>query len=135
MLTQHPQHDFAFKEPCKKNQFAVDNNVLVKPNGCGSGGLQSKVAKIIGPYTNTFRSCCDVHDICFGTCSYPNYVETFKQCNNDFKKCMLKRCKDKAKKKNKIVRWAYKKACQGSAYTYYGLVASAGKHFFSNSQK
>lgn len=55
-------------------------------NGCGSYGFQFDFDEL---NLYGFNECCNVHDVCYGTC---NNLKI--NCDLDFKQCLLNRCKE-----------------------------------------
>ena len=104
-------------ERCPAGQTAVSNGLTPTANGCGAkDGI--KVPDF------TFGTCCDGHDICYGTCS-----EDFTTCNNDFYGCMLQECLPF------IISPLLYLGCNGVATTYYLAVRFFGDDAYAEATK
>lgn len=60
-------------------------------NGCGSAKYQVSMGKALNPWASKFTSCCNAHDVCYGSCSGSSGA--FDKCNSDFKSCLKSKCK------------------------------------------
>jgi secretory phospholipase A2 len=99
------------------------SNLIPKPrpgykatsNGCGPEGmtLQSEFE---------FTPCCDVHDICYGTCQ-----SLRTKCDSAFKLCLHQACGSLTGEK--------KKECKSQADVYYMTTTLFGGSFFASSQR
>ena len=58
-------------------------NYTMVTNGCGSYGVSINFEKNL----TEFNSCCNIHDICYQTCS-----KTKEICDNTFKNCLTDVC-------------------------------------------
>lgn len=97
-------------------------------NGCGSTKWQALAGDVLLPYNDKFESCCDTHDVCFGTCGAPDLTGSFKDCNSDFKDCMDSKCK-------KIKNFFSEKVCKATATLVYKAVKEGGENPYEASQK
>jgi hypothetical protein len=63
-------------------------------NGCGSGdGYFNQLFAVgLGLYVPEFKTCCDGHDVCWGTCNMGNDGQ-FDSCNADLYSCSVAKCK------------------------------------------
>ena len=61
-------------------------NYSYKPtyNGCGSYGFKLNFDDM---NLTGFTNCCNVHDVCYGTCNL-----TKKKCDDDFQMCLFSIC-------------------------------------------
>ncbi|CAD5115962.1 DgyrCDS4892 [Dimorphilus gyrociliatus] len=74
---------------CPRGQKTVPRRgYTAHSNGCGAYGIQVEV------FSPEISQCCDVHDICYGTCNKKR-----SKCDKDFKNCIEKACKRKSSKK------------------------------------
>jgi hypothetical protein len=130
-MAEFPEHDIKIfgkiTPPCPAGKTAYKNSVAPTYNGCGSGPTQAKFASYLVPYLKDLTSCCNAHDICFGTCVSSNYDAAFSKCNSDFKSCMYAKCGHKG--------FIARAACKSTAYTLYTTVQKGGKTFYEKAQK
>ncbi|XP_057314251.1 uncharacterized protein LOC130655502 [Hydractinia symbiolongicarpus] len=90
-------------------------------NGCGSDATKNVPA----PYKSVFKPACNKHDVCYNCGKLRGWTQ--KECDERFRKDMLKICSCKY---DKWYQAAGKTQCQGYAYTYYGIVRAAGSNFY-----
>ncbi|KXS20902.1 hypothetical protein M427DRAFT_51858 [Gonapodya prolifera JEL478] len=82
-------------------------------NGCGASG---KFGGLVPEYK--FRSCCNAHDLCYGSCGSQKST-----CDSNFYNCNKSKCS-----------W-WDVSCKGLAATYYEAVKNFGCGPFENAQK
>lgn len=56
-------------------------------NGCGGSEAQVLLGSVLNPFTPFLVGCCNVHDICFGTCNLTG-ESSFSNCNDQFRNCL-----------------------------------------------
>lgn len=129
------------KEPkCEKKpgEKHCPNN-KPKANGCGPAGWKGKLVPNKPFWIADFKSPCDAHDVCYGTCG-----NTKKDCDDEFLldlkvQCFLEHMawlgvKPPPKAQQKLMEKAYN-ACVALAATYHAAVSKAGQKFFDAAQK
>lgn len=66
---------------------------LPVPNGCGATDSQTKLDKLLDPFTDYLTICCNYHDVCYQTCDFDgNAQRTFRECNDQFNTCLMSQC-------------------------------------------
>merc|ERR1712098_319516 len=96
---------------------AEDPNYTADSNGCGPSAFP-----IAGPSFG-FESCCEEHDICYGSCGTSR-----TQCDNDFYSCMYCICQDEG-------NFLDREFCEELACSYYELVDEFGCFSFNGGQE
>jgi hypothetical protein len=94
-------------------------------NGCGPEVTDTltKLANDIGKtLLSKFQSCCDTHDVCYGTC----VANSRNSCDSNFKSCMLNQCKS--------VNAILKILCKTQANSIYETVNKLGSKYFDAAQ-
>ena len=71
-------------------------------------------------------TCCDKHDICYGSC-----LASKEKCDNLFKKCLYKTCNPEIKK----LQLLEEKICKAGAKLLYSATMSVGCSSFKDAQK
>ena len=100
---------------------------VVKPtsNGCGPstgdafGDMLNKLGKA---FLEKFQTCCDSHDMCYGTC-----VSIKDKCESDFITCMTEKC-------DEIKNLLNRSWCKTKAKSTHSLVFNHGLKYFNNAQ-
>ncbi|WWC93767.1 hypothetical protein V866_000603 [Kwoniella sp. B9012] len=83
-----------YAQNCLASGKQLDQNFPPSTNGCGAEAddlLNAAVRAGLTAFASRFRSCCNGHDLCWGTCSF-GYDTHFDSCNSDFKQCMTDVC-------------------------------------------
>ncbi|KAL9652064.1 hypothetical protein ABK040_000405 [Willaertia magna] len=124
------KHKKCVVKTCRAGLFTKPRvNFKPKTNGCGPASL-GIVSKAIGKLSGSFTPCCNVHDVCYGTCNKDK-----EQCDFEFRECMFKVCKRKFGKKNKR-RTFKERLCRIKAKTYFEAVfGKIGCGVYKDSQK
>uniref|UniRef100_A0A8D9EB86 Group XIIA secretory phospholipase A2 n=1 Tax=Cacopsylla melanoneura TaxID=428564 RepID=A0A8D9EB86_9HEMI len=130
----HESLDDAAEEICKfqcpsgikpvKNKYYEP-----KPNGCGQEGSQ---VNMISQYMSfeELTTCCNEHDICYGTCN--KQKET---CDFDFRKCLYKICDQlEGKSVNSPTLETISKGCKYAAKTAFTSTMTFGCKYYKAAQ-
>lgn len=88
-------------------------------NGCGTYELKVNLA------TSDFASCCNMHDLCYGSCGRPKV-----ECDEVFLECMVNRCLVEAEVGSKA-----HKRCMREARLYYNAVFGFGCFAYKRAQR
>ena len=100
---------------------------VVKPtsNGCGpgSGNPSGHINKKLGiAFLEKFQTCCNAHDVCYGTCG-----SIKDRCETGFLNCMTGKC-------NELDFFFKQIWCKTQAKAVHTLVSNSGSMFFINEQ-
>jgi len=101
----------------KKNKYHTPTS-----NGCGPEGLKVQTEHLP---SGEMTSCCNEHDICYGTCNNDK-----DKCDLEFKRCLYRIC-DSSKMADELE----KKKCQIGAKLLYTGTTTLGCKFYQESQK
>jgi secretory phospholipase A2 len=95
-------------------------------NGCGPEGSTRivTIGKVIAPH---FQSCCDKHDICYGTCNPTNK----NTCDQDFYDCMKEICDEKF---SSIIKKPLKVGCKLEGKVLFTAVSKLGENAYNIAQ-
>lgn len=133
-LSAQPNHQLfiSIKSPYEDEDKTtpVQNSLPLTYNGCGSAPWQVALGKMVSPYLSSLTPCCNQHDICYGTSGAPDFKESFKKCNVDFKECMYDVCLDVEGRST-----SSKLLCKINASTFYNAVKYFGQGPYNKSQK
>uniref|UniRef100_A0A224X3Q0 Putative Phospholipase n=1 Tax=Megacormus gertschi TaxID=1843536 RepID=A0A224X3Q0_9SCOR len=91
------------------------------PQGCGAYGIQVVLSL---PLLKDTEKCCDIHDICYGTC-----MSNKTHCDAEFGNCLYKKCEKQAKKLGDDVR-----KCMGVSTLFHMGVQTLGCNAFKSAQ-
>jgi hypothetical protein len=115
---------------CDRVFVAGDPINAVDPKGlktCGPEGAWYEPLIPDNPFGFCFSSCCEAHDKCYG-CDGKNKGKGKKQCDKEFKKCMLNAC-------NKVTHRLSRGSCKHKAHIYFDYVDKHGQESFNNARK
>ena len=94
-------------------------------NGCGpetGDAFGDILNKLGGAVLQKFQTCCDGHDMCYGTCG-----SIKDKCESNFLKCMKGKC-------DEIKNILNKSLCHTKAKFVHSLVFNHGLKYFKNAQ-
>lgn len=78
---------------CPAANVASCSDYPNKPNGCGPAqGLAARIAAQIAQGPFPFTSCCNGHDVAYGTCNAPAFGAGKTAADNTLKTCMTNLC-------------------------------------------
>jgi len=116
-----------YLKKCSAGQNLVpDPNHKATFNGCGPEGSTRIVliGKVLAPH---FQSCCDKHDLCYGTCDPTNK----NKCDEDFYDCMKQKCNEKY---STSLKKPLNLACKAEGSVLFKAVEKLGKNAYNSSQ-
>ena len=96
---------FCIYPSCRTTSQWVSNGKQATYNGC-SAGIFKGAGSDYG-----WTSCCNQHDLCWGSCT-----KSQTTCDNSFKSCMYSKCDNKYKKWYQI---GSKIKCKATAFVWY----------------
>ena len=91
-------------------------------NGCGPEAYGQFLNNVGNMVLKKFQTCCDGHDMCYGTCG-----SIKDKCESNFLKCMKGQC-------DEIKNILNKSLCPTKAKFVHSLVFNHGLKYFKNAQ-
>jgi len=107
-----------------------------QPNGCGPAqGLPARVAAQIAQGPFPFTSCCNAHDIAYGTCNGPAFGAGKTGADNALSTCMQNLCNDSYPGPNLPgAAKVWKSCCKKAAALIFNAVNLGGQSAYESAQ-